>query len=172
MELRPSGSPVHDPRLAAVRRRHPDVDLVELPPEEPAPDLEPVGPASVERAVELVGETAAALWSASAPLSEQVPDTRVRYAARESEVRAVARVVERRSDGFAVLVRLRHELEQRGWQVHRAAGPQPEALERLAAGLDGGTVLASYAQESGALVVELASAPLPVGVERARELVR
>ena len=37
--------------------------------------------------------------------------------------------------------------------------------------LDGGRLVASYAEETGALVLEVCSAALPVGVERARELV-
>jgi hypothetical protein len=80
----------------------------------------------------------------------------------------VARVVERRDDGFALLVRLRGELEERGWFVQRPPG----GLERLVAELDGGHLVASYAEQSGTLVVELSSSALRVGVERARELVR
>jgi hypothetical protein len=168
MELRGPDSPIGDPFFAAIRRRHPDVDLVVLPPEEPAEDpAAAVDDATVRRAVELVAGAAAQLWAAVAPLSEQLPETRVRYADRESDVRAVARVVERRSDGYAVLVRLRHELEERGWSVQRSRG----GLERIVGELDGGRLQASYAEESGAVVVELSSAPLPVGVERARELV-
>ena len=170
MELRPPGSPIEDPFLAAVRRRHPDVDLVALPPE-PTTAEPPVDDATVARAVELVAAEAGRLWAKVAPLSEGRPETRVRFAERESEVRAVARVVERRSDGYALLVRLRHELEQRGWSVQRPPSPQPGALERLVADLDGGRLTASYAETSGAVLVELASAPLPVGVERARGLV-
>jgi hypothetical protein len=169
MEIRPSGAPIDDPFFAAVRRRHPDVDVVVLPPD--PPDIEPaeaVDDATVDRATELVEAFAGQLWVAIAPLSETEPETRLRYGGRESEVQAVARVVDRRSDGYAVLVRLRHELELRGWTVRRPAGD----LERLMAGLDGGRLVASYAEETGVVVVELSSVALPVGVERARELVR
>ncbi len=172
MELRPPGTPIDDPFFAAVRRRHPDVDLVVLPLD--APEEEPAAPvdgATVERVVELVAEAAGQLWAAVAPLSAEVPETRVRFADREADVRAVARVVDRRSDGYAVLVRLRHALEQRGWFVQRPPSRQGNLLERIVAELDGGRVLASYAEESGAVLLELSSAPLPVGVERARELV-
>jgi hypothetical protein len=169
MEIRPSGAPIDDPFFAAVRRRHPDVDLVVLPPD--APDVEPeaaVEDATVDRVTELVEAFADELWVAVAPLSETEPEVRLRYGARESEVQAVARVVDRRSDGYAVLVRLRHELELRGWTVRRPPGD----LERLSAQLDGGRLLASYAEETGVVVLELGSVALPVGVERARELVR
>jgi hypothetical protein len=92
----------------------------------------------------------------------------VQFADRETDVRAVARVVERTGDGYVVLLRLRHELERRGWIVQRP----PDGLERLVAELDGGRLTATYAEGSGALLLELSSAALPVGVERARELVR
>jgi hypothetical protein len=171
MELRPPGSPVDDPFFAAIRRRHPDVDLVVLPPDPPAEDpLAPVDDADVVRAVELVGRAAAELWAAVAPLTQADPETRLRYADRESDVCVVAQVAEKRSDGYALLVRLRHELEERGWDVLRPPGPDG-ALERLAAERDGGRLVASYAEASGAVLLSISSAPLPVGVERARELV-
>jgi hypothetical protein len=171
MELRPPGSPVDDPFFAAIRRRHPDVDLVVLPAEAPAEEPSaPVDTDTVARVVELVGQAAGHLWAAVAPLTQAAPETRVRYAAREADVRAVARVVERRSDGYALLVRLRHELEQRGWVVLRPPSPE-SGLERLDAEREGSHLVASYAEQGGAVLFELSSRPLPVGVERARELV-
>ena len=169
MEIRPSGAPIDDPFFAAVRRRHPDADVVLLPPTASEEEtLESVDDATVDRATELVEAFADELWVAIAPLSDTEPEVRVQHGDRESAVQAVARVVDRRSDGYAVLVRLRHELELRGWTVRRPAGE----LERLTASLDGGRLVASYAEETGVVMVELSSAGLPVGVERARELVR
>ena len=127
-------------------------------------------PLTVARVVELVSQTAGHLWTAVAPLTQATPETRVWYAAREADVRAVARVVEKRSDGYALLVRLRHELEQCGWVVLRPPSPE-SGLERLDAEREGSHLVASYADESGAVLFELSSMPLPVGVERARELV-
>ena len=103
MEIRPSGAPIDDPFFAAVRRRHPDVDLVVLPPT--APDEEPaetVDDATVDRTIELVEAFAHELWVAVAPLSETEPETRLRFGERESEVQATARLVDRRDDGYAV----------------------------------------------------------------------
>ncbi len=169
MEIRPSGAPIDDPFFAAVRRRHPDVDVVLLPATAPEQEpLETVDDAVVDRAIELVEAFADELWLAVVPLSQSEPDVRLRYGEHESAVQAVARVVDRRSDGYAVLVRLRHELELRGWTVRRSPGQ----LERLTASLDGVRLVASYAEETGVVLLELRSAGLPVGVERARELVR
>ena len=167
MEIRPSGAPIDDPFFAVVRRRHPDVDIVVLPPDDRVQPVETVDEAAVDRATELVEAFADGLWVAVAPLSETEPESRLSYGDRESEVRAVARVVDRRDDGYAVLVRLRHELELRGWAVRRPPGE----LERLTASLDGGRLVASYAEETGVVMLELSSAALPVGTERARELV-
>ena len=172
MELRPPGTPIDDPFFEAVRSRHPDVDLVAVPPDDTTEPADPVDDATVARVVELVAEAADGLWSAVAPDDDAAPTTRVQFADRESDVRAVARVVASTGDGYAVLVRLRHELEQRGWFVQRPPSRQEGGLERLVAELDGGRLLASYAEGSGALLLELSSAALPVGVERARELVR
>ena len=169
MELRGPDAVVTDPFLAAVRRRHPDVDLVQLPPEAPPSDPPaPVDADTVAEVRDLVRDFAAELWRAVTPLRTAAPEARTRFGATEGDVVATARVVDRRADGFEVLVRLRGELEGRGWAVHRPPG----GLERIAANLDDGTVTASYAEASGALVLEVVSADLPVGVEVARELVR
>lgn len=172
MELRPPGAPIEDPFFDAVRRRHPDVDLVVLPPDDATEPADPVDDATVARVVQLVAEAAADLWSAVAPGSGATPTTRVGFADRETDVRAVARVAETTRDGYALLVRLRHELEQRGWFVQRPPSRQGSELERLVAELDGGHLVASYAEGSGAVLLELSSSALPVGVERARELTR
>ena len=44
MRLLPPETPVTDPFLAAFRRRHPDVDLVLLPPPDRQPDRQPGAP--------------------------------------------------------------------------------------------------------------------------------
>jgi hypothetical protein len=167
MEPRPPDAPI-DPFWEAVRRRHPDADLVLLPPEDATEPADPVDDATVGLVTGLVAEAAGALWRAVAPDSAVVPQVRLRFGDRETDVRAVAHVVERTPDGYARLVRLRHELERGGWSVQRP----PHGLERLVAELYGGRCHASYAEGSGTLVLELSSAALPVGVRRARELVR
>lgn len=161
MELRPPGTPVDDPFFAVVRRRHPEIDLVVLPPEAPAPEpTEVVDDETVARVRGLVGEFAAELSGAEAT-------TRLRYGAHETTVIAQARVVQTSDDGHAALVEIRADLERRGWTVERLDG----GIEQLIATLEGGHVLASYAEASGALLVTVTSSELPVGRERARELV-
>ncbi len=169
MELHRLSDPIHDPFLDAVRRRHPDVDVVVLPPEPPPGDAPPPLTDDVVAATLVsVATLARQLWGSVAPDSEEVPEARYVYGAGPGAVRATSRVVTRRDDGFHVLVALRHELETDGWEVVRPPG----VVERLEARLDDLLVTASYAEESGALVVAVASESMSVGQPRARELTR
>jgi hypothetical protein len=156
--------------FSELHRRHPDVDLVLLPPEEPPADVPPPTDEVVRATLIRTVSAVRRLRSAAAPDSRVEPDVRWSYAADPGRVRAVARVVERRTDGLAVLVRLRHELESDGWEVSRPPG----GLERLGGVLDDGDLAldltASWAEQSGALVLTVSSAPLAVGRERATAL--
>ncbi|MCW2812945.1 MAG: hypothetical protein JWN84_400 [Nocardioides sp.] len=154
--------------FAELHRRHPDVDLVLLPPE-PAPVEAPeAGPDEVAAVLTAVTTTAGRIWSAVAHDSTVAPQVRWSYAADPGRVRAVARVVEPQPDGFHVLVALRHELEQHGWAVARPPG----AVERLTGHLDELTLTASYAEQTGVLLVTVSSDPVVVGAGRATALVR
>ena len=169
MEIQPAGTPTGDPFFDAVRRRHPNVDIVLLPAR-PAPALgrPEASDADAERARHEVAETAGEVWRAAAPLSDKLPEARFSFGATPQAVRATERVVDHRSDGYGVLVSLRHELEERGWELERPAG----GLERLVGRCDAGTVTASYAEQTGTFVLELASGDLLVGADTARRLVR
>lgn len=154
--------------FSELHRRHPDVDLVILPPSPPPADGPEVADDEVASALTRVGYAARHLWSAVAPDSEAEAVVRWSYAADPGRVRAVGRVVDHREDGFHVLVGLRHELESHGWEVARPAG----AVERLTGYLDELTLTASYAEPAGALVLTVSSEPLLVGPDRAVALVR
>lgn len=171
MELRPLSEPLGDPFFDAVRRRHPDVDIVVLPPV-PAPvpsgSVEPVADDEVAATLIRVATLARQLWASTARDSAVEPQARLAYGTGPGTVRATARAATRRDDGFHVLVALRHELETHGWEVTRPPG----AVERLLAHLDDVTVSASYAEGSGALLLEVSSDPLAVGAEQARSLTR
>ena len=175
MALRPLSDPLADPFFDVLRRRHPDVDVVLLPPVAP-PAVPPVGvPAGAPAPDEVVAAAllrveavAQRLWASVAPDSVDQPRPRCTYGTGPGAVRATARLRTRREDGFHLLVALRHELEAEGWAVTRPAGP----VERLLGYLDDLTCTASYAEGPGTLLVELASGSLPVGQDRARELTR
>ncbi|MGB0102516.1 MAG: hypothetical protein WBP61_19715, partial [Nocardioides sp.] len=65
------------------------------------------------------------------------------------------------------LAGLASALRDAGWEI----GALPGGVDRLVAGRAGAELRASYAA-TGAFVLTLSSAPVLVGVDRARELVR
>ncbi|WP_193609270.1 hypothetical protein [Nocardioides lijunqiniae] len=169
MELQPVPDPTGDPFFDALRRRHPDVDVVLLPPEPPPADPDAVVDEDLPGAVlARVATLAEDLWAAAARDSDAVPEARMVYGDGPGAVRAASRVATRRDDGFHVLVALRHELETHGWAVTRPPG----AVERIEGHLDDLTVTASYVEGTGALLFRLTSGSLTVGLDRARELTR
>lgn len=161
MRLLPPDTPVTDPFFAAVRRRHPDVDLVLLP----APDTPPDGSTdgstddpTGDRAGDLtdaaaqalrvdLAERAVRLWP-GACASE--PTTTLRYGSVEDAVRAVARLSGRPDDPAALVASLRTN----------------------AATTAGAVVRVSHARTSGLVVLTVTSPDVVVGVRRARALVR
>jgi hypothetical protein len=165
MELRPPDAPL-DAFFAPVRRRHPDVDLVVLPPEQ-APPTEPVDVGEVDATLDRVADTAGRVCEA-ALRSMVSPAAGWGFGPDEGTVVASARAGTTTTDGFGALVALRGELEGEGWRVRRPAGQ----VERLSAVRGGLRVHASYAEGTGALLLEVRSEPIQVGRTRARELVR
>lgn len=167
MQLRPSTAPITDPFFAALRRRHRDVDVVLVPTRPPGAVPDPVSDDDVAGALARVATETRLLWAAVVPDADDEPDVRFGFGADPASVRAVARVVAHRDDGFEVLVRLRHELESHGWALHRPPGA---GVERLSGVLDDLDLGASYAARSGALLLTVTSESLVVGAGRAREL--
>jgi len=164
MQLRPPDAPL-DAFFAPVRRRHPDVDIVVLPPEQP-PSAEPVDPAQVDATLDRVRDTAARVCETA--LRGTVPPARWRFGPDDGTVVASVRVVSTTPDGFGALVALRGDLESGGWRVRR----QPGEVERLSGVMDDVRVQGSYAASTGTLLLDVRSEPLYVGRAAARDLVR
>src|SRR6478752_2629659 len=165
MGLQSRGVPL-PPFFAAVRRRHPDVDIVLPPAERPA--TESAGPATEQQlanAFDLTTGTATQAW-AEAVGDGQLPDSRFAYGPHEDTVTARARV-SARLDG-SPLGPLAAALAPGGWEVDRRPGQVSQLLAHRATM----QLVASYAVASGAFVLTASSTPLTVGVDRARELVR
>jgi hypothetical protein len=169
MHLTRATGPIPDPFFEAVRRRHPDVDIVLLPPEQPS--VEPVGPlvddAGVRDELERASGLAQSLWRVAAESPEPTPDATLCPGPLTGTVQARVRVVRHDPDGHTLLVRLKDELVDRGWRVDRIPGP----VERLVAQGERASVTASHATDFGTFIVELVSPALHVGAERARILV-
>ena len=163
MELRPPTAPL-PPFFAAVRRRHPDVDVVVLPEDAGAPgattDL--LDDAALEAAAADAGAAVTALTGTE-------PDTRLTYAGEVGTVRVRSRSTVEAADDRA-LTTLRERLAADGWLVRRLEGA-PRLVARREADVDL-HLRASYVEARGVLLVEVTTDALPVGDHRAKQLVR
>jgi hypothetical protein len=166
MKLQPSSAPL-DAFFAPVRRRHPDVDLVVLPAPEPTPSGATVDQAQVLETLERVARAAERL-EAAALGSTTAPPAGLGFGPEDGTVVASARAGATTPDGFGALVALRGALEGDGWRIRRLAG----AVERLSGARGDLRLQASYAEATGALLLEVSSEPMYVGRARARALVR
>lgn len=157
MTLHPTDRPVADPFLAAVRRRHPDVDLVLLPPEPPPPEADPAALDEVRTDLETVRARAEQLGAAG--------EERIELGTVAGAVRASARSVTR-TDDTSVVDGLAAAAAGHGWDLRRHRG----AVDLLVGSLGQLRLRASHATSTGVLVVEVSGPDRPVGAERAREL--
>ncbi len=169
MDLTRHSGPLDDPFFEPLRRRHPDVDIVILPPEEAPqePALPQVTDEVVAAEVDRIAAAAEALWRVAGEDVDAHPGTFVALGDLPGTVQARARVVTRTPEGFRVLVRLRGELVDQGWRVDRVEGP----VEQLLGTGPDAALRASYAEQSGTLIVELTGLRAYVGTDRARALV-
>ena len=149
-----------------LRRRHPEIDLVLVPPPRPPAAAEIDADETAAGELIRVATQARQLWSAIAPGATEEPEARYRFGGDSASVRPVSTLTTRRDDGYEVLVRLRHELESHGWDVQRPDG----TVERLTGVLDALDVSASYAEGLGVLVFSMSGPSVTVGAERARDL--
>jgi hypothetical protein len=164
--MEPPNEPIDEPFFAAVRRRHPDIDIVLLPAERPPTDPEANADELAAEALVRVATQARQLWSAIAPGATERPEPRFRFGIDPASVRPISTLSVRRDDGYEVLVRLRHELESHGWDVRRPEG----TVERLTGIVDTLEVSASYAEAAAVFVFTASGPSVTVGPERAREL--
>lgn len=153
------------PFLDAVRRRHPDVDMVVLPPEQPPAHREVLDDATVAAVLERVDTVAGEVWSG---VGDGNVRTSLGYGPDEGTVVARSRGTALLTEGPRVLAALRERLSADGWRFRR---PQ-DGVHRLVGRRDDLSLRALYARGSGAFLVEVSSAPLPVGRDRAPGLVR
>lgn len=171
MQFTRRSGPIADPLFEALRRRHPDVDIVLLPPETPEPvapePSPPAGDADVDDERARIDREFNLLWQLAGHDVAATTETALTLGPSTGSVEARSRAIAHTPEGFPVLVRLREALEAAGWRVERVAGP----VEQLLAALGSDRLRASYAEEAGTLVVELAGPALTVGSERARELI-
>lgn len=156
---------VDDPFFAPLRRRHPDVDLVLLPPER-SPQVDPVGVGVVAAATDRAARVAGRLGQV-AGLGDAT-GSRLGFGPDPGTVVATARLAAGSAADETVLDRLARAGAADGWEVRRRTGAVASLVGRHA----GLRLRATYAAATRALLVEVASTPLTVGTARARDLVR
>jgi hypothetical protein len=159
------------PLLRVVHERHPDVDLVVLPPEPPAPDAAtapvPVTDAALDAEREQVDAVLAGLLAAADAGDAGAAGTwrmsRAGHVVPVAEARVPAAGAEA---GTAVARALSGRLRTDGWEGRiEAAGPAP----RLQAGRDGRSVRVVWLDD--AVLVTVRGRDLPVATATARGLV-
>lgn len=164
MEPLPPTAPL-PPFWDAVRRRHPEVDVVLLPGREPVgPPGDDVDDQAVRAAVRRVTTAAAALVADL--VTEPPAAARIGFGPAAGTVVPRVRLTGHREDGLATLDRLRERLGEQGWSVRRPAG----GVARLVGRRDDLHLRASYAERTGSFLLEVCTDPMPVGIVRAREL--
>lgn len=166
MQLQPPSDPLHG-FFAPVHLRHPDVDIVVLPRPERISTMQPMDEGQVDSTLDRVAGAIGRVWEVALH-PKQPPTAGLGFGPDDGTVVASARGSITTSDGFGALVALRGALEGAGWRVRRVPG----GVERLSAARGEVRVQASYAEATGALLLEVRSDPMYVGRARARELVR
>jgi hypothetical protein len=162
--MEPRTSVELSPFWAAVRRRHPDVDLVLVPDEAPAPDGAPVTADALSAAAARVAAYATGAWALATGVEELFEPT-IGFGPAEHTV--VARVRASARAAGSPLAALEAALLDAGWRTTRPTA----AVELLVAQRSGVELRASYAA-TGVLTMAVESVPYAVGVARARELTR
>lgn len=163
MSLQPAPGPVGDPFFARVRRRHPGIDLVLLPPEPEAEvEVETTPEVGARQTLEDDLAVVAEAWRTLVG-DDDAPA--LRRGTRPGTACARVRVVHH--DTTDPLPDLGRTAEAHGWRVRRSPGP----VARLVAVSPGGSTLeASYAVTQGVAIVQVSGPDNQVGAARARLL--
>lgn len=164
-----------DPFFDVVRRRHPDVDIVLLPPDEPAPAQERIAPLRLEEAEDLASDLAGLidnLWhqadlpTGEAPLvswwAESAETARVEAALHAGGVDQV--------DGVRALATFERLLTDRGWRCSAPQDGMPRVLASTARAGVAWQLQASSAPQ-GRFALRLAAVDLPLAAEARAGLV-
>ena len=178
MDFTRTPGPIGDPLLDTVHRRHPDVDIVVLPPETAAPvaaavePATPVGADAARSARTATGAEAVRLWASMLGLDPEVAVGAVRPRLAPGRVPGVVvptalatATTSPAETDLSALSALGAALD--GWDVRRRPGPGGvQALDR-----SGAAVRATYAPSTGVVVLEVTGPALAVGVDVAHVLV-
>ena len=85
MEQERPDEPIRDPFFRELRRRHPEIDIVLLPPEPPPATADADAEQAAAEELIRVGTQARQLWSAIAPDATDGPEVRYRFGGRRGQ---------------------------------------------------------------------------------------
>lgn len=163
-----------DPFWSVVRRRHPDIDIVLLPPDRPVPaDSGQAARAPEPFAREHIAE-ADAVWAALVGHGMPLSTTRwIPGPTGDSICHSVTLTLGDVEDAIGLAhVRTAAELlSADGWTVFIPPTGMPRVTADRAADLGSERMLLGYAADPGNLFLQLTSAGVPVGTRTAHELI-
>lgn len=170
MDVIRTRGPIGDPFFDTVHRRHPDVDIVVLPPETAAPrvpdpeKVTAVGPDAARSARTATATEAARPWVSMLEVDPEVATAAVRPRLAPGRVAGVVvptalatTAASAEVNHSRALSRLAAALD--GWDVQRRPGP----VEQLRAVRAGAAVRATYGPSTGVVVLEVTGPALAVG---------
>lgn len=164
----------NDPFWSVVRRRHPDLDVVILPPE-PAPVADSGLPVrAAEPFAELETAEAEGWWAQLVGHGTPMSVRRWIPGPTGDSVRHTVTLTLDSVSGAAALEHLREArplLEADGWHVFTPPTGMPRVMADRPGELDAESLLFGYAPDTGRLFLRLTSTGLPVGAARVRELI-
>lgn len=164
----------NDPFWSVVRRRHPDLDIVLLPPESAPVADSGLPERSPEAFAELEVAEADACWARL--VGHGMPVRAVRWMPGPSGD-SVRHSITLTIDDVPAAVGIGHLGEAEvlltadGWQVFTPPTGMPRVLADRAGELGTESLLFGYAPETGRLFLRLTSTGLPVGAGRVRQLI-
>lgn len=170
----PAAAVNEDPFWSVVRRRHPDLDIVVLPPEAPPVADSGLPERAAEPFAEFVTAEADACWARL--VSHGMPVQSVRWIPGPTHD-SVRRSITLTLDDAPAAVGIGHLrdaeplLTADGWQVFTPPTGMPRVLADRPGELGSESLLFGYAPDTGRLFLRLTSAGLPVSTGRVRELI-
>lgn len=169
-----SADEMNDPFWSVVHRRHPDLDIVLLPPERPAPAMSGLPERAPGPFAQLQLTDADDLWRML--VGHGMPRREARWIpgpTRDSVRHAITLTLA----GVGTPAGIEHLREARGvltadgWHLFIPPTGTPRIMADRAGELGAEELLAGFDAEHGRLFIRLTSTGLPVGVDRARELI-
>lgn len=162
-----------DPFWSVVHRRHPDLDIVLLPPQPPAPPESGLPPRAPEAFARMQVADADELWASLVGNGMPRPDATWIPGPTADSVRHSITLTLGDVDETAGIGHLRDaddRLSADGWHVFAPPTGMPRVTADRSGELGDETLLFGYVLQQRRLFLRLTSTGLPLGIRRAQEM--